>query len=94
MIFDPATEYVIEPSLLGRLAVDLNHRGRGLGGYLLFDALRRSYRSSGTTASFAVMVDAKNDLAVGFFMRFGFMLVVGSARRLFLPMQTIARLIV
>lgn len=77
-------------TLLGRLAVDLNHRGRGAGEFLLGDALRRALRGSETTAAFVVVVEAKDDSAIRFYEKFGFIPVIGQTHRLFLPMKTIA----
>lgn len=82
--FQPAT-------LLGRLAVDINHQGTGLGELLLMDALYRSYASSEQIGSIAVVVDALNEKAVAFYQRYGFISFQESSR-LFLPMQTIAQL--
>lgn len=78
-------------TLLGRLAVDARHRGRGLGELLLFDAMRRSLDSSRATASFALVVDAKDEAARAFYLRYGFEPLVGSTSRLFLPMHDLER---
>jgi len=82
----------IPATLLGRLAVDLHHRGLGLGEFLLVDALRRSLTGSQVSASFAVVVDAKDQAARNFYGKFGFLEIKGSARRLMLPIETIAGL--
>ena len=37
---------VLPATLIGRLAVDRRHRGRGLGEFLLLDALKRSLAES------------------------------------------------
>jgi len=81
----------VPATLLGRLAVDLQHRGRGLGEYLLLDAMKRSLLSSRITASFALVVDAKDDAAKAFYQRYGFEPVTGLANRLVLPIQEIER---
>jgi GNAT superfamily N-acetyltransferase len=81
---------LIPATLLGRLAVDMRHQGQGHGRFLLADALRRAARSE--IASFAVIVDAKNEAAQRFYERESFMLLPGHARRLFLPMAKIAAL--
>lgn len=52
---------LIPATFLGRLAVEHHHRGRGYGRFLLADALYRSLRSE--IASFAVIVDAKDEAA-------------------------------
>ena len=82
----------IPATLLGRLAIDLNFRGRGLGEFLLSDALRRALRGSESTAAFAVLVEAKDGPALRFYLKFGFTPVLGETHRLFLPMKTIAQL--
>ena len=81
---DPAT-------LLGRLAVSAAFRGQGLGELLLLDALKRSLQGSRQLASVAVIVDAKDDSAVGFYKKYGFLALPKVANRLFLPMATIEK---
>jgi len=71
---------------IGRLAVDVNFQGRGLGAGLLADALRRILVSP--SAAFAMLVDAKDDNAVAFYERYGFRTLVGHARTLYLPIAT------
>ena len=55
---------LVPATLLGRLAIDRRHQGKGYGRFLLADALFRSVRSE--IASFAVIVDAKDENALGF----------------------------
>ena len=55
---------------MGRLAVDVAFRRRGLGGALLADALRRVLLAP--PAVFALLVDAKDDEAVAFYQHHGF----------------------
>jgi ribosomal protein S18 acetylase RimI-like enzyme len=71
---------------IGRLAVDQKFQGCGLGGMLLMDAIRRCIQSP--PAVYTLLVDAKNDQAVGFYQRFGFLPIVDRPRTLFLPMAT------
>ena len=78
---------VLPATLIGRLAVDVRHRGIGLCGLLLFDALRRSLRSG--IASMAVVVDAKDDVASGFYERCGFRRFQNHPDRLVLPSKDI-----
>jgi GNAT superfamily N-acetyltransferase len=80
---------VVPATLLGRLAIDLRYRGLGAGRHLLMDALRRSTRSE--IASFAVVVDAKDEEARDFYRRDGFMPFQRDPMRLFLPMATIKK---
>jgi len=81
---------LIPVTLLGRLAVDERHRGRGFGRFLLADALLRTLRSE--IASFAVVVDAKDDDAARFYARESFLPFPSQPRRLFLPMTRVAEL--
>jgi GNAT superfamily N-acetyltransferase len=79
-------------TLVGRLAVDLEYRALGVGRHLLIDALQRALLHSGEVASWAVIVDAKDDAALGFYGRYGFIALPNTPRRLFLAMGTIAEL--
>lgn len=83
----------VPATLLGRLAVQSAHKGRGLGEFLLLDALARSLQQSARIASAAVVVDAKDEVARRFYQRYGFMSLSDDPRRLFLPMKTVARLV-
>ena len=82
---------LIPATLMGRLAVDLQYQGQRLGEILLMDGLQRSYVHSNQVASFAVVVDAKEN-AVEFYRRYGF-LQLPQGQRMFIPMETIKKLI-
>ncbi|QIN85123.1 GNAT family N-acetyltransferase [Rubrobacter tropicus] len=59
--------------LLGRLAVDLEYQGEGLGRELLLDALYRALELSRTSVgAMAVLVDALHEKAQEFYTRYGF----------------------
>jgi len=58
--------------LLARLAVDRAQHGRGLGGHLLVDALRRCVRGGREFGARAVVVDAIDERAADFYRHFGF----------------------
>jgi ribosomal protein S18 acetylase RimI-like enzyme len=79
-------------TLLGRLAVNLDCRGQGLGEFLLLDALRRALAGSRQVASAAVVVDAKNEEASAFYRRYDFVPLPAQPTRLFYLMSSIARL--
>jgi predicted GNAT family N-acyltransferase len=79
-------------TLLGRLAVSVDFRGQGLGEILVMDALKRSLVVTRQVASMAVVVDAKDDQAVNFYLHHGFMALPSQPRRLFYLMNAIARL--
>lgn len=79
-------------TLLGRLAVDNAHKGQGLGELLLMDAIKRSYDTSlGSIGSMAILVDPIDDGAVGFYRKFGFILLPDSGK-MFIAMETISKL--
>ncbi len=79
--------------LLGRLARDIKAKGTGLGEHLLLDALFRSYKlSNESIGAMAVVVDPINKKAVEFYKKYGFEQLPDS-KKMFLPMQTIGKII-
>ncbi|MBK8908921.1 MAG: hypothetical protein IPM60_13755 [Rhodospirillales bacterium] len=64
-------------------------KGKGLGAFLLMDALNRILLATQTLAVHAVIVDAKDDAAAAFHRKYGLIPFAGAGRRLFLPMATI-----
>lgn len=73
---------------MGRLAVDLSFKGKGLGAALLVDALERAARSE--IACYALMVDAKDEEAAAFYRHHGFLALPEAPRTLFLPLATVS----
>lgn len=57
---------------LGRLAVDREFQGKGLGELLLVDALRRAHRIYAEAGGIGLFVDALDKQVAGFYQRFGF----------------------
>ncbi|MFO0903818.1 MAG: GNAT family N-acetyltransferase [Pirellulales bacterium] len=78
--------------LIGRLAVDHTNQGQGLGALLLVDALRRSLQISEQVGIRAVEVDALDDAARSFYLKFGFRSLLDDPQHLFLPMHEIRKL--
>jgi GNAT superfamily N-acetyltransferase len=78
--------------LLGRLAVDKTVQKQGLGAILLLDALARSLHISAQVGIRAVEVDAIDEAAKSFYLKYGFVPLLDDQRHLFLPMQVIRRL--
>ena len=76
--------YALLPAgLIGRLAVDQKYQGQRLGSALIMDAAARA-----EPAIFALIVDAKDDLAVTFYQRHEFRRFVSKPASLFLPIAT------
>jgi ribosomal protein S18 acetylase RimI-like enzyme len=73
---------------LGRLAVDQAYRGRQLGSSLLWDATMRASRSE--IAVYALVVDAKDDQAVRFYLHHGFATFGSLPGQLVLPLANLA----
>jgi GNAT superfamily N-acetyltransferase len=81
---------LVPATLLGRLAVDRQHQGKGYGRFLLADALGRAVRSE--IASFAVVVNAKDEPARRFYERESFLPFPDQPMKLFRPTANIAAL--
>jgi GNAT superfamily N-acetyltransferase len=80
----------IPVSVIGRLAVSLDHAGKGLGADLLSDALRRIAVASRSIGIAAVLVHAKDDAAKRFCMKCAdFIEYPDDSRTLFLPIETV-----
>ena len=79
---------LVPATLLGRLAVDRQHQGKGYGRFLLADALGRAVRSE--IASFAVVVNAKDEAARRFYERESFLPLPDQPMKLYRPMADIA----
>ena len=82
----------IPATLLGRLARSKAFSRMGLGEMLLMDALNRCLINSRQVASWAVIVDAKDDVAIAFYKKYGFIQLPKVPNRLFLPMATVAKM--
>jgi len=82
-------KYPIPIARIGRLAVDKDYKGQGIGGFLLHDAFTNVLRIADKMGVFAVVVDAKNDNAKSFYGNYGFTELQDSKLTLFLPITTI-----
>jgi GNAT superfamily N-acetyltransferase len=85
--------YPVPVVLLGRLAVAKSHQGKGLGAILIADALQRIALASRVIAVYAVVVDALNERAAEFYQQFGFIRLPGQPLKLFLPMETVTKMV-
>jgi GNAT superfamily N-acetyltransferase len=83
---------VLPATLIGRLAVDSGHQGKGYGGYLLLDAMRKVLEASTKVASVALIVDAIDREAVSFYIRHGFIEFPNDPLKLYISMESIEKL--
>lgn len=81
---------LVPATLLGRLAVNRRQQGKGYGRFLLADALYRIVQSE--IASFAVIVEAKDDNARRFYERESFLPLPDQPMKLFRPIADIEKL--
>lgn len=75
--------------VLGRLAVDRRHAGKGIGPGLLREAMQRTAEASQIGGLRALIVHAIDDDAVNFYTKFGFQVFPAGTRTLFLPTETV-----
>lgn len=87
----PRSYKTIQTTLLGKLAIDNNFQGQGLGKLILIDALKRSFKLSKIIGSFAIIVDPIDKDAERFYDKYGFLKLPDSGK-IFLPMKTIEQL--
>lgn len=81
----------IPATLLGRLAIDKKHQGRGIGKILLIDALKRSYAISKEIGSFAIVVDPIDDEARNFYRKYDF-IELPDSEKMFIATHTLKEL--
>lgn len=74
---------------LGRLAVDKDYPGEGLGELLLVDALTRAQRIYTEAGGIGLFVDAIDESAAGYYQRFGFVASPDNPLLLFLSAKVI-----
>ncbi|MBW6457560.1 MAG: GNAT family N-acetyltransferase [FCB group bacterium] len=77
--------------LLGRLSVDKQFQGRGIGRLLLLDSLKRCHETSASIGAFAVIVDPLGAEAEAFYEKYGFIKLPDSGK-MFMAMKTIDKL--
>lgn len=80
----------ITVSIIGRLAVDREHAGQGLGADLLADALRRIAVAAQSIGIGAGLVHARDEAARRFYLNHAeFIEYPADRRKLFLPIETL-----
>lgn len=76
---------------LGRLAVDQRHQGKRLGELLLVDALARARRIHVEAGGIGLFVDAIDEQAAGYYLRFGFRVAPDNPLLLFYPVGKVGQ---
>lgn len=79
--------------LIGRLAIDTEYQGRGLGTDLLIDALRRCLIAAETAGARGVITHAIDDAATAFYERHGFVRCPLGERTLLMPIEIVGTLV-
>ena len=82
----------VPATLIGRLARSIDYRGLGIGEILLVDALKKTLQNTAHVASWAVIVDAKDQEAGEFYKRYGFLPFPNKPNRLLLPMKSVQKM--
>ncbi len=85
--------YPLPAALIGRLAIDRDWQGKGLGKSLLVDALSRMVAASRLVAIHCAIVDAKDDGIARYYEAFGFKRFESQPLRLYLPLATVEKLV-
>jgi ribosomal protein S18 acetylase RimI-like enzyme len=78
--------YPVPAVRISRLATSLSARRQGLGELLLQNAIKRILQARDTLGVHAVVVEAKNSAAEGFYRKYGFRLCDPESRQLYLPL--------
>jgi len=86
--------YPVPVFLLAQLAVHSSYKGHGLGKITLFKALEYFWQISKYMNAYAVIVDCLNKQAETFYATYGFekLPTFDNKKRMFLPMETVAKL--
>lgn len=85
--------YPVPVARIGRLAVDLREQGNGVGAALLGHAMHLAASLAQQIGLYAVVVDAKDEAAAGFYARYGFQRFADKDLSLFLTTDLIRRAI-
>lgn len=72
---------------MGRLACRSDQRGTGLGRLLLGCVVDRCLKASEQVAAYALLVDAKNEVARAFYLHHGFLAFTDQPLTLYLPLK-------
>jgi predicted GNAT family N-acyltransferase len=79
-------------ALVGRLAVEITARRQRLGETLLVHALRSAQRAAKIVGIYAVVVEALDESARTFYLKYGFNELTDDNLHLYLPLKVVERL--
>jgi predicted GNAT family N-acyltransferase len=85
---------LLPATLLGRLAVDNSHKGKRFGELMLIDALHKSLDSTAQVASLAVVAEALDEKALGFYIKYSFQQFRQEPLKLYLSMKSIEGIVI
>jgi ribosomal protein S18 acetylase RimI-like enzyme len=74
---------------LGRLAVARANQRQGVGELMLFDAMRNVGQVDAVVGAVALVVDAKDEAAKRFYVKYGFLELPEQPLKLFLPIASV-----
>jgi len=80
----------IPVALIGRLAVDKRHQGKGYGEWLLIDALKKLVSASDIVGFSYIIVDNR-DGAKEFYTKFGFSQFIDESNKLFITIKKVRK---
>jgi GNAT superfamily N-acetyltransferase len=81
--------YPVPALRIARLAVDQKRQGQGLGAWFLGQAFIKAIQAADIVGIFTITVDAINDTARSFYLKYGFLSLPNEPLTLFLPLETI-----
>lgn len=82
-------KYPVPAMRIGKLAVDSHFKGMRIGSFLLKDALLRAVNISSEVALNCVIVDALNEVAKSFYLKYGFAAFEENPLTLVITLKTI-----
>ena len=92
LVAENLPRHPVPVALVGRLAVDNSARGQRLGEALLIHALRSALRAAKIVGIYAVVVDAIDESAKSFYLKYGFNELTDDHLHLYLPLKAIEKL--
>ena len=77
---------------LARMGIDVNFQGNLLSENLIIDAIEKTIFIDNNMGVQGLFLDAKNDKLIKYYEKYGFELILGVGRKMWLPIGTIRKL--